>query len=418
MSSSNHREPGDPRIALVSPGWPPESCSSGIVTYTGHLHRQLIAMGIDSTVLVNGSLHEGNSEVGVMPMRLSNNSFVKSIETRHGFEWLRGIRVRRKVKPIIEAARRWSDPTRSEIIELEESFGWARDMRARLNASVAVHLHGPHFIVGRAAGLEGTSGYRSRCEAEREGILAAAAVRANSQATLDLTQEYLGTTLPLAEVIHLPIDVATTDDRWKLDRCDRKSILFVGRFDRLKGGDLAVDAFVQVFSKHPDAELVIAGCDRGYRDDHGKLWSVHEYADDRIPSLACRDRIRFVGQQSPAELAALRRRANVVVVASRFETFGYTAAEAMAMGCPLVVTRAGGLCEVVDDGLSGLVVDSDSVDALAEGLLRILEDDSLANRLGESAVADCAARFSPEVVAQKSMAFYRRVAGNSSTVDV
>lgn len=94
-------------------------------------------------------------------------------------------------------------------------------------------------------------------------------------------------------------------------------------------------------------------------------------------------RVVFLGSIPSA--AALMARADVVVVPSLSEAFGLVAAEAMALGRPVVATRVGGLPEVVVDNGSGLLVDAGDPVAIAEALRKVLGDRDMGNRLAAAA---------------------------------
>ena len=118
--------------------------------------------------------------------------------------------------------------------------------------------------------------------------------------------------------------------------------------------------------------------------------------------------MRFVGQVPPAELAALRARAAVAVVPSRYaEILPLAALEAMAAGLPTVAARSGGLIEAVPD--EGLYPPGD-VDALAARLTALWRDDAA----GERALAVAQARSAPNVIASQLTAVY---GGATSTSD-
>ncbi len=109
----------------------------------------------------------------------------------------------------------------------------------------------------------------------------------------------------------------------------------------------------------------------------------------------------------------LRRNSLMTMVSSRYETFPMTALEAMAMGCPLVVSEAGGLGEIIQDGRNGLLCRAGDAKALAEKTLRLLKDHALAARIARQAAVDCQTRYNPEWVARQSLDFYRRVLDRS-----
>ena len=89
--------------------------------------------------------------------------------------------------------------------------------------------------------------------------------------------------------------------------------------------------------------------------------------------LGINDSVRFVGTKSQADLMTLYRNAQLVVIPSRNEGLPRVALEAGACGSICVAANVGGLPEVIDDQVSGLLVRAESPDALTEGLLRALD---------------------------------------------
>lgn len=128
----------------------------------------------------------------------------------------------------------------------------------------------------------------------------------------------------------------------------------------------------------------------------------------RRDALGLRDRVRFLGQVAavPELLAA----ADVVVLPSLQEGLGVAAIEAMAAGRPLIVSRAGGLPEVVGDGVAGLLVEPGDAAGLAAALRRVARDPATARALGDAGRARARERFSVEAMASATRALYRRLA--------
>jgi alpha-maltose-1-phosphate synthase len=143
-------------------------------------------------------------------------------------------------------------------------------------------------------------------------------------------------------------------------------VLYVGGDWRRKGGDRLIEAFRIVRAKRPDARLQIVG-------------TTEPDAEPGVEVLG------FVRDRQL--LADLYGRAGIFCLPSRFEPYGLAPIEAMAHGLPCVVTSAGALDEVVLDGETCLVVPPDDVQALAEALLKLLDDPTYARRLGTNARA-------------------------------
>ena len=106
-------------------------------------------------------------------------------------------------------------------------------------------------------------------------------------------------------------------------------------------------------------------------------------------------------------MPAVYARGTVGVLPSLEEAFGLPLAEAMASGLPTVATRVGGMPELVVDGETGLLVPPDDAGALADALVRLLEDPALASRLGAGGRARAVERFSWDAVAERALSLYQ-----------
>jgi glycosyltransferase involved in cell wall biosynthesis len=290
---------------------------------------------------------------------------------------------------------------------MEESFGAARIVKARTRTPLVVRLHGPWCFVGPALGRRRDHHFWLRCRAEALAIGAADGVSSPSLAALQVVRQSYCLPLPDAEVIPNPVTVTTDADAWTLAGCDRHTILFVGRFDRVKGADTMLDAFGLLVKTHPQTRLLFAGPDMGlYEGD--RIWTMPQYMEARL-SPEVRARITFLGSLPRVEVERRRRQALVTVVASRFETFGMVALEALAAGVPLVTSRAGGLAEIGTPGTDCLAFASDDAQDLAAKLASLIDDPERAVRLGAAGLVTVRRRFAPEVIAPQMAAFYRRV---------
>jgi glycosyltransferase involved in cell wall biosynthesis len=121
-----------------------------------------------------------------------------------------------------------------------------------------------------------------------------------------------------------------------------------------------------------------------------------------------------MGFVPPKGVGAYYERAAVVCVPSRREGYGVVAREAMAYGRPVVATRVGGLCDVVVDGESGLVVPTRDAAALRGAVETLLGDDELRRRLGQAARSHAFAEFRPERTAAELRDVLGRVADGRS----
>jgi len=90
------------------------------------------------------------------------------------------------------------------------------------------------------------------------------------------------------------------------------------------------------------------------------------------------------------------------------EPFPLAVLEAMAAGLPAVASRAGGLVESIQDGETGLLVEPDNSEALADALIRLLQDDELRETMAEAARTRAVGRYSWDRVAGDFLEVYRK----------
>jgi len=191
----------------------------------------------------------------------------------------------------------------------------------------------------------------------------------------------------------------------------RRGILFVGRLTPHKGVDRLIRAV-------PDGvELAIAGT-----AGHDPEPPERDYP--RLLRRLARGRaVRFLGAVPDDELPELYRGAAVVALPSVdvtcygqripiVELLGLAALEAMASGTPVVCSRIGGLPEVVEDRVSGLLVEPGDGDGLRDALDELVSDRTLAARLGRNARERALERFTWDACAMRCLAAYEEVLGH------
>jgi glycosyltransferase involved in cell wall biosynthesis len=163
---------------------------------------------------------------------------------------------------------------------------------------------------------------------------------------------------------------------------DRPALAFAGRLTAAKSLDVLLEAVARV----DGVSLVIAG-------DGEERESVAVRAGE----LGLDGRVRLLGALPREEVLALLGAADAVVLSSAWENFPHVLVEALAVGTPVIATRVGGVPEIVEDGVSGLLVPPGDADALAGAVRRYLGDEVLRERLREGARA-AGARFAPEAL--------------------
>jgi glycosyltransferase involved in cell wall biosynthesis len=404
-------------VGLVSPAWPLDVYPNGIITYVANVAEGMRALGQRTTILAQALAAGdwGDSVYDIQSVR-SSRSMARRVLDGLGYrvapQWVSERISRRE---LLATTRRAIAERGLQILEIEETFGLAGWLQRAIPIPVCIRLHGPWFLNGAALGVPEDDAFRQRVAQEGWAIRQASAVTAPSLDVLVQTRAYYGLALEGAEVIPNPTYPVAPAVRWRLAQCDPKRVLFIGRFDRHKGGDLIVEAFGKVVRVVPDARLCFVGPDRGLLSDDGRRWDVAGYIDDRLPGARASGRVNVLGKIPNSKLDELRREAMVTVACSRYEVFGIALAEAMAMGCPIVAARVGGIREIIRDGIDGLLHNSGDTDDLAAKIVTVLTDPARAAELGRQAADRCEQHFYPAAVAAQTIANYRRVVRTATT---
>jgi glycosyltransferase involved in cell wall biosynthesis len=399
-------------VAFITPGWPSGAFANGIIPYVADMAGEMRAAGHTVTVVVQ---HAKGGVDGVDVRESSPFERPKSAVNRAVdalcYRVVDDLGQRRViVRALVEECRALIRERGLQLVEIEESHGWSRWLQEALPIPVVVRIHGPWFINGPLRGAVEDARFRRQVRHEGRALGEARAITAPSLDIIERSRAYYGLPLEGAEVIPAPTAMVPADRRWRPEGCDPETVVFVGRFDRHKGGDLVIDAFAEVARRRPGARLLFAGADAGiFVDDEGRPRTILEHLALRFPDGASAGRVQWLGGQPASALPDLRRKGALVVVGSRYDNFPLTVVEAMAMGCPLVAPRVGGIPEVVDDGVNGLLFEAGDAGDMAEKVGRLLEDRPMAARLGHRAGLDSERRYDPTILARRTEAYYRRV---------
>ncbi|HVJ27690.1 MAG TPA: glycosyltransferase family 4 protein [Vicinamibacterales bacterium] len=163
-----------------------------------------------------------------------------------------------------------------------------------------------------------------------------------------------------------------------------------------KGQRHLVEAAALVVREVPDARFVIAG--------EGELRPTLEHL---IKHLNLEKHVILAGFRP--DVLSMHKAFDIFVMSSITEGLGTSLLDAMACGRPIVATTAGGMPEVVQDGKTGILVPPRDDRALADGIIRLLKDPALRERMGTAGLALAEARFSAERMVADTLRVYRGV---------
>lgn len=201
-------------------------------------------------------------------------------------------------------------------------------------------------------------------------------------------------------------DRAVNGLRDRLGVRGRKVVFYGGRLDRLKGGLELVSALEIVRRTVPEAVIVTVG---------EALPGFYEEMVALARRLGMRAALVHAGWLSGDELAAAYALADVVATPSLcFESFGLVNLEAMLASRPVVASMWGGPSNLIEDGVTGFLVNPLQVTVMAERLTRLLADEALARRLGAAGRRRALDRFGLERQLDQVEALYRELIGDRS----
>jgi glycosyltransferase involved in cell wall biosynthesis len=210
----------------------------------------------------------------------------------------------------------------------------------------------------------------------RRSLLRADVVSCNSSHTrreIEKLCERTATVIPYGATA-----IAKAPSRGERPQNDPALLLFSGRLIQRKGVDYLIRALPRVLERR-DVKLLITG-----EGDRRREW------EELAVRLGLKDKVQFLGFVTTDRLAELYETCDAYVHPAIFddnndtEGLGVVLVEALANRCPVVASRVGGIVDVVLDEQTGLLVPEKDERALANAILRLLDDPALARRLGNA----------------------------------
>lgn len=188
------------------------------------------------------------------------------------------------------------------------------------------------------------------------------------------------------------------DFRRKYARDEEKIIFYVGRHVFEKGIHLLINSAPNIIKNYNNTKFIISG--KGPMTDE---------LIEKVAELNLEDKFAFVGYLDNDTRNKLYRVANIAVFPSIYEPFGIVALEAMAAGCPVVVSDTGGLSEIVEHNYNGLKAIVGNSESLGDNISKLLNDDALAVELKKNALATVQEKYTWEKVAKTTADMYLQI---------
>jgi glycosyltransferase involved in cell wall biosynthesis len=181
---------------------------------------------------------------------------------------------------------------------------------------------------------------------------------------------------------------------------DNVVVTFVGRLEKRKGIDLFLEALPEMLIENDRLEIRVVGQNfeayglgKTYKDRFLEL-------NEGAPWLG---RVTFLGYVDDEGLKDEFERCDIFVAPSRYESFGLIYVEAMRAGKPCVAVRTGGVPEVVDDGVTGILVEPPA-ESLRHAIRTLVNDPGLRKTMGQAGRRRYEAKFSMDAFAERFLA--------------
>jgi glycosyltransferase involved in cell wall biosynthesis len=186
------------------------------------------------------------------------------------------------------------------------------------------------------------------------------------------------------------------------DRLKNKEyLLYFGRLEERKGVRVLAHALPSVLDRFPKLNMVFVGSDSAYQGA-----SMREYI--RQSSDRYTNRVMFIENLPHENLFPIVHSAKMVILPSLWEAFGFVCVEALALGRPVIATSGSGFEEIIEDEISGYLVEPGNSDLLAENITRRLSDEAGLFRISQGARRR-ALDFDVSKIARRLLDYYESV---------
>lgn len=394
-------------ICYVAIDYHEEDGGGGIASYVNAVGKALVSRGHKVTVVANGKEHQTSTSDGINLVRMPFGNFHwYSYKLRlpgglplpiREIEW--SLALRRHLE-------RLTKEDKIDIIEGCESALLFLKRGTIRSIPLVVRLHGEQYVFAKYSGQPIRAGETILHKMEMNALRKADGLTAPSSFQAQEISRELRWKNGIT-VIPNPIDP------WMLEQAlcqtpngddNEDIVLYTGRIQYSKGPLILLEAVPMITSRCPRARFVLAGARHTSINDStlDQKLNIHDVARH----------VSMPGHVPWRELVNWYRKAKIFVMPSYYETCGISVIEAMAFGLPVVASRAGGLTEVVEDGVTGILVPPGDSKGLAEAVRHLLREPELRRRMGQAGRERVLAKFTIDGVVSQTLAVYRTLVKN------
>jgi len=393
-------------IVIISRDYPPNH-GGGIATFNKNLAEDLAALGHTIHVIAQSNdINRVDFEHGVWVHRMVVNSVELSAEAADR-------RIPSEVwnwsGSALAETKRIATHRNVDVVEATiwgcEGVAFLLDGSWPLITSLATTLH---FCLDYQTERRSDEAWMTAFGApmlalEKEMMMRADGVRANSKAIIAEIERAYDFSFDMDATVVIPYGIAPLEMSQTRKTGKQIDVLFVGRLEKRKGIDVLLAAIPIIAAANPNVIFTIVG--RDIPDSPDNLTYKERFLKDNA-GHACISRTTFCGRVSDEALLDAYAACDIFVAPSRFESYGLVFAEAMREGKPVIGCRVGGVPEIVDHGMNGLLVAPDDLYALANAVLQLVENERLRLTLGVAARRTFEEHLTTRHTAERSFAMY------------
>ena len=186
----------------------------------------------------------------------------------------------------------------------------------------------------------------------------------------------------------------------KEQESERPLVLFVGRLEKNKGIEVMEKIIEKVLSVRTDTLFLFVGMDTRIPGTR-KLWGARLM--EKYPG-----NVESCGQLPSNEVIAAYQRAWCCLVPSLSEAFGMSAVEATACGTPVIASATGGLKEIIQEGVNGLLVEPGDHEGFSDAVVRLISEHGYRRELSAKAAKLSLQRYAKEIITEKAVRLYEK----------
>ncbi len=388
-------------VAFVSQEYPPETGWGGIGSYTYEMANGLAEMGVQVSVICLALVQETQTQ--------EKNLTIYRVRPAPRWERLRGgWRINRFWPGFAWAAAqqlRLINQTKPiDLIEYAEIRGDGFFLPFLLPAiKRVVRLHTAWIFVDELNKIKPNTAKKLIYWQEKQSVYAAHSVSSPSHAMFEKTLTWLPSLKKKPRfILPNPVDAETFLPKTKTPK--QQEIVFIGRPEIRKGIETLTQALPNILENNPQVVFrLISDPQTELMGEPAQEWVLKQMPQNLHPRITFEAVTR---DQLPKTLSS----ASLAVLPSLWENFPYAILEAMSCGLPVVVTRIGGLPEIVTDLENGLLVPVGNTAALSQAVTSLLQNPTLRANLGAAARQQVLQNFSRKAVLPAMLSYYQTLA--------